>query len=116
MFPCGDHMVCIIDDREDVWNFAPNLITVKPYKFFKGSDDINDPFQTPVNSEICEKEITNNDNREKDFCNEKTKLNSNLLDNISTEDLPVCGSSEKVDSDKKISSIESLNENALEKG
>ena len=44
LFPCGDHMVCIIDDREDVWNYAPNLVTVKPYKFFKGGDDINDPF------------------------------------------------------------------------
>lgn len=38
-------MVCIIDDREDVWNYAPNLVTVKPYKFFKGGDDINDPFK-----------------------------------------------------------------------
>lgn len=37
-------MVCIIDDREDVWNFAPNLVTVKPYRFFKGTGDINDPF------------------------------------------------------------------------
>ncbi|XP_018411820.1 PREDICTED: RNA polymerase II subunit A C-terminal domain phosphatase [Nanorana parkeri] len=31
LFPCGDSMVCIIDDREDVWKFAPNLITVKKY-------------------------------------------------------------------------------------
>ena len=37
LFPCGDHMVCIIDDREDVWNYAPNLVHVKPYIFFKGS-------------------------------------------------------------------------------
>ena len=37
-------MVCIIDDRQDVWNFAPNLITVKPYKYFTGTGDINDPF------------------------------------------------------------------------
>jgi len=36
-------MVCIIDDREDVWNFAPNLIHVKPYQFFKGVGDINAP-------------------------------------------------------------------------
>ena len=45
LFPCGDHMVCIIDDREDVWSYAPNLVVVKPYKVFKGSDDINDPFK-----------------------------------------------------------------------
>ncbi|CAH1780493.1 unnamed protein product [Owenia fusiformis] len=43
LFPCGDAMVCIIDDREDVWNFAPNLVHVKPYKIFKGTADINAP-------------------------------------------------------------------------
>jgi RNA polymerase II subunit A-like phosphatase len=36
-------MVCIIDDREDVWNFAQNLIHVKPYRFFQGTADINAP-------------------------------------------------------------------------
>ena len=36
-------MVCIIDDREDVWNFAPNLVHVKPYIFFKNAGDINAP-------------------------------------------------------------------------
>ena len=36
-------MVCIIDDREDVWNFAPNLVHVKPYIFFKNVGDINAP-------------------------------------------------------------------------
>ncbi len=43
LFPCGDSMVCIIDDREDVWNFASNLIHVKPYIFFDGTADINAP-------------------------------------------------------------------------
>ena len=43
LFPCGDKMVCIIDDREDVWNFAQNLIHVKPYRFFQGTADINAP-------------------------------------------------------------------------
>ncbi|MCI4395600.1 hypothetical protein PGIGA_G00182420 [Pangasianodon gigas] len=43
LFPCGDSMVCIIDDREDVWKFAPNLITVKKYVYFKGTGDINAP-------------------------------------------------------------------------
>ena len=43
LFPCGDTMVCIIDDREDVWNFASNMIHVKPYQFFKGVGDINAP-------------------------------------------------------------------------
>ncbi|KAL1482804.1 hypothetical protein MTO96_033530 [Rhipicephalus appendiculatus] len=57
LFPCGDSMVCIIDDREDVWNFAPNLVPVKPYLFFDKTGDINAPpcaqpestfFPTPV--------------------------------------------------------------------
>ncbi|XP_076335353.1 RNA polymerase II subunit A C-terminal domain phosphatase-like [Tachypleus tridentatus] len=43
LFPCGDSMVCIIDDREDVWNFAPNMVQVKPYHFFKNTGDINAP-------------------------------------------------------------------------
>uniref|UniRef100_A0A182QNG6 RNA polymerase II subunit A C-terminal domain phosphatase n=1 Tax=Anopheles farauti TaxID=69004 RepID=A0A182QNG6_9DIPT len=43
LFPCGDSMVCIIDDREDVWNMASNLIQVKPYHFFRHTGDINAP-------------------------------------------------------------------------
>lgn len=31
IFFCGDNMVCIIDDWEDVWNFVVNLICVKFY-------------------------------------------------------------------------------------
>jgi RNA polymerase II subunit A-like phosphatase len=44
LFPCGDSLVCIIDDREDVWNYAPNLVQVKPYTWFKDVGDINDPY------------------------------------------------------------------------
>ena len=36
-------MVAIIDDREDVWNYLPNVIHVKPYLFFVGTADINAP-------------------------------------------------------------------------
>lgn len=36
-------MVAIIDDREDVWGRCPNLIHVKPYIFFAGTEDINAP-------------------------------------------------------------------------
>ncbi|RNA11437.1 RNA polymerase II subunit A C-terminal domain phosphatase [Brachionus plicatilis] len=43
LFPRGDLMVCIIDDREEVWNYARNLICVQPYVFFKNTGDINDP-------------------------------------------------------------------------
>ncbi|CDW56728.1 NIF and PTCB-BRCT domain containing protein [Trichuris trichiura] len=43
LFPCGEDMVCIIDDREDVWNYASNLVHVRPYRFFKHTGDINAP-------------------------------------------------------------------------
>ncbi|XP_053615045.1 RNA polymerase II subunit A C-terminal domain phosphatase [Plodia interpunctella] len=43
LFPCGDNMVCIIDDREDVWRHASNLIHVRPYSFFQCTGDINAP-------------------------------------------------------------------------
>ncbi|CAF1137275.1 unnamed protein product [Rotaria sp. Silwood1] len=41
LFPCSDALVCIIDDRDDVWNYAPNLVHVKPYIWFKDVGDIN---------------------------------------------------------------------------
>ncbi|NXH15438.1 CTDP1 phosphatase, partial [Bucco capensis] len=56
LFPCGDSMVCIIDDREDVWKFAPNLITVKKYVYFQGIGDINAP---PGSKEIQMKKKVN---------------------------------------------------------
>ncbi|KAI1285469.1 RNA polymerase II subunit A C-terminal domain phosphatase [Halotydeus destructor] len=56
LFPCGDSMVCIIDDREDVWNFAPNLIAVKPYHYFKNTGDINSPF-TPDDDPFTRKNV-----------------------------------------------------------
>ncbi|XP_018376879.1 PREDICTED: RNA polymerase II subunit A C-terminal domain phosphatase isoform X2 [Trachymyrmex cornetzi] len=41
LFPCGDDLVCIIDDREDVWQGCGNLVQVKPYNFFRHTGDIN---------------------------------------------------------------------------
>jgi FCP1-like phosphatase family protein len=41
LFPSGDSLVCIIDDREDVWNCAPNLVQVKPYIWFQDVGDMN---------------------------------------------------------------------------
>ena len=57
-------MVCIIDDREDVWNFAPNLIVVKPYKYFTGTDDVNDPFKDNGNKD--EEKVKETGNESKD--------------------------------------------------
>lgn len=50
LFPCGDEMVAIIDDREDVWGACPNLVHVKPYIFFAGTSDINAPPTTSQHS------------------------------------------------------------------
>jgi hypothetical protein len=41
LFPCGDTMVVILDDREDVWQGAPNLVRVTPYVYFAGVPDVN---------------------------------------------------------------------------
>jgi len=43
LFPCGDSMCAIIDDRGDVWRYSPNCILVKKYHFFTDTGDINDP-------------------------------------------------------------------------
>jgi RNA polymerase II subunit A C-terminal domain phosphatase len=38
-------MVVAIDDRADVWHWSPNLIKVRPYNFFLGIGDINEPIK-----------------------------------------------------------------------
>lgn len=43
LFPGGDNMVIIVDDRVDVWNHSPNVIQVHPYKYFSHTGDINAP-------------------------------------------------------------------------
>lgn len=37
-------MTCMIDDREDVWNFAPGLVAVKPYMYFKNQNSFDFDF------------------------------------------------------------------------
>ena len=49
LFPSGDSLVCIIDDREDVWNYSPNLVHVKPYMWFRDVGDINDIYLPQIN-------------------------------------------------------------------
>ncbi|KAI8991116.1 hypothetical protein BDF20DRAFT_23210 [Mycotypha africana] len=39
LFPCDTSMVVVVDDRSDVWSFSPNLIRIKPYEFFLGTND-----------------------------------------------------------------------------
>ncbi|KAI3652261.1 hypothetical protein MP228_003564 [Amoeboaphelidium protococcarum] len=50
IFPCDSSMVLILDDRSDVWNWSDNLIKVKPYTFFYGTEDINAPGQQTPDS------------------------------------------------------------------
>lgn len=44
-------MVVAIDDRADVWHWSPNLIKVRPYNFFLGIGDINEPMKDDTESE-----------------------------------------------------------------
>ena len=78
-------MVCIIDDREDVWNFAPNLVHVKPYIFFKNVGDINAPEKLQKSSKQ----------------NSKTPQNKELKKGDSPSDVPTnlnldCGEEQNV--------------------
>lgn len=74
MFPCGDDLVCIIDDREDVWQGCGNLVQVKPYHFFRHTGNINAPpglekadalrLSEPANvNESCTVDSQNKDNK-----------------------------------------------------
>ncbi|VDK50483.1 unnamed protein product [Anisakis simplex] len=51
LFPCGDQLIVIIDDRPDVWQYSEALIQVKPYRFFKEIGDINAP--TSAQQRLC---------------------------------------------------------------
>ncbi len=73
LFPCGDHMVCIIDDRKDVWNFAPNLVHIKPYVFFKDTGDINDPAKFNSPPEMCKKPKEEGEKSKRESQEEKAK-------------------------------------------
>nr|XP_050865441.1 RNA polymerase II subunit A C-terminal domain phosphatase isoform X1 [Vespula vulgaris]XP_050865442.1 RNA polymerase II subunit A C-terminal domain phosphatase isoform X1 [Vespula vulgaris] len=88
LFPCGDDMVCIIDDREDVWQGCGNLVQVKPYHFFPHTGDIhappglekNDP-ATPISTAVKQTQNKNNNNgtlhsTDKDVLNNDTKEES----------------------------------------
>jgi len=80
LFPCGDHMVCIIDDREDVWNFAPNLVHVKPYIFFKNVGDINDPLKNNCNKTIENSNKKDMDPRKNSSRKDKSSEKNNVSD------------------------------------
>ncbi|CAF0945275.1 unnamed protein product [Adineta steineri] len=110
LFPCGDSMVCIIDDREDVWNYARNLVHVKPYVWFKDVGDINDVHlpSPPIPSEqlippISEKEFEEQLENSEHIVEERAEKNSNALKERTTEeghqDLLQRGEKRKLDDD-----------------
>jgi len=79
-------MVCIIDDREDVWNYARNLVHVKPYMWFKDVGDINDVHlaSPPIPGEqlippISEKEFEEQMENSEHIVEERLEISSNGL-------------------------------------
>lgn len=45
LFPGDQRMVCIVDDRGDVWDHSPNLLTCEPFHYhrFRGMHEVNNP-------------------------------------------------------------------------
>lgn len=83
LFPRGDLMVCIIDDREDVWNYARNLICVQPYVYFKNTGDINDPHKSGRSSK--KRKVNENQNLRKEVSEETVRdadENLNVEENL----------------------------------
>ncbi|XP_075677102.1 RNA polymerase II subunit A C-terminal domain phosphatase Fcp1 [Dermatophagoides pteronyssinus] len=134
LFPCGDSMVCIIDDRIDVWNYSPNVVQVKPYICFK-TDDINAPEKLNIGFENQQSKIIDQEDKEinqkideqKEETNTSTKDvdedNSSNPDDIIEEKKTLTESDEeskesvtnlKKESDEKNDSSENEFENLLD--
>ncbi|XP_073845794.1 RNA polymerase II subunit A C-terminal domain phosphatase Fcp1 [Musca autumnalis] len=106
LFPNGDSMVCIIDDREDVWNMASNLIQVKPYHFFQHTGDINAPpglSKHELDGEGVDfKDIENLSTEDK----EKPTASGGPAETANTKDKEKPASEETTSSEKKSTSTE----------
>ncbi|KAH0546514.1 RNA polymerase II subunit A C-terminal domain phosphatase isoform X2 [Cotesia glomerata] len=90
LFPCGDDLVCIIDDREDVWQGCGNLVQVKPYHFFRHTGDIHAPpglekRDPPDQSSSPEEEIGSFDTEEQSIDTNKNNNENGINDNVSEE-------------------------------
>ncbi|KAJ3308363.1 Carboxy-terminal domain (CTD) phosphatase [Blyttiomyces sp. JEL0837] len=53
LFPCDQSMVVVVDDRGDIWHWPPNLIRIRPYEFFVGTKDINEPIPQTADPAIA---------------------------------------------------------------
>lgn len=113
-------MVCIIDDREDVWQGCGNLVQVKPYHFFPHTGDIhappglekNDP-ATPISTPVKETQNKNNNNgtlhsTDKDVLNNDTKDESIIKEHesVATSEGSKCTNDDTGDTGEKEKNIE----------
>lgn len=62
IFPIQDTMVIIVDDREDVWQVEPgvisnNLLKIEPYHYFIIQQEVNEPLKDKSLSETPEKDF-----------------------------------------------------------
>ncbi|XP_076244842.1 RNA polymerase II subunit A C-terminal domain phosphatase Fcp1 isoform X2 [Calliopsis andreniformis] len=94
LFPCGDDLVCIIDDREDVWQGCGNLVQVKPYHFFRHTGDINVPPGLEKNDIPVPPELQNTN----EVCTDdnQTETDKNGSSELSNEPVTTDNSSENV--------------------
>jgi len=98
-------MVCIIDDREDVWKMAPNLVHVRPYHFFDGTADINAP---------PEASKTDSDNASAEGASVKTTRRNIRIVRVPKKPRDVSGTSQ--DSAEELLSAVTSNSNLLDNG
>ncbi|KRZ09275.1 RNA polymerase II subunit A C-terminal domain phosphatase [Trichinella zimbabwensis] len=90
LFPGGDDLVCIIDDREDVWNYAENVVRVRPYRFFKHTDDFSAATLAELGN-IIETELAKNvaaDEEEENVKKDEVKLWLEQADEVPTDNDP----------------------------
>jgi RNA polymerase II subunit A-like phosphatase len=89
-------MVCIIDDREDVWNYARNLVCVKPYVYFKNTGDINDPHAAAAGSAA----VTNNGKRKRKLQPSSTSVGAAATASSSSSSTTASSSSSSSDTNE----------------
>ncbi|CAK9806258.1 RNA polymerase II subunit A C-terminal domain phosphatase [Anthophora quadrimaculata] len=107
LFPCGDDLVCIIDDREDVWQGCGNLVQVKPYHFFRHTGDIHAPPGLEKSDVSILPELQNTD----EFCNDN---NPNESEKNGASELSIEGSATDENSKKEIQKTIENKENECE--
>lgn len=76
-------MVCIIDDRDDVWQGCANLVQVKPYVYFSNTGDINVP---PGLAQHSNPEASKTSTVESNTDNNKAKQETDCDKEVTEED------------------------------